>query len=175
MVDVASPWIPGRRLWQQGQRRRAIAHVAVALLTLLLIALCAWRSPGTATGSRWEQLLVVVALLLCPLIVLRLLSWSVLIEGEGGALWRQLTRNRPAFLGFLLVGVLSFVAAMAPVLTPHDPIAFSDMLSTRYQTPGGDFLLGSDQFGRDVLTRLLYGARVSLGVAFMAVTLTMFW
>jgi len=63
-------------------------------------------------------------------------------------------------LGMLLVG------GLAPYIAPHDPInvAFENMLLS----PGSEFLLGTDQFGRDILTRLLYGAQTALMVGFTA-------
>lgn len=83
------------------------------------------------------------------------------------AVWRQLKRNRLAMLGLLIVLFFIAVAVLAPVLAPHDPLAQSIVRSG--ETPGGDSLLGRDELGRDVLSRLLYGARISLTVGLIAV------
>jgi peptide/nickel transport system permease protein len=72
-----------------------------------------------------------------------------------------------------ILGVIAFVAVFADLLAPHDPQVGS--LSARFHPPfwlaGGstDYLLGTDQLGRDVLSRLIFGARVSIVVGFMAV------
>ncbi len=70
-----------------------------------------------------------------------------------------------AFGGLLVVAMI-VMAALANVMTPYDPEAasFEHML----EAPGADFWLGTDQFGRDILTRLIYGARTALFVGFTA-------
>jgi len=91
----------------------------------------------------------------------------------GESQWKQVTRrflrNRVATTGFLLVLVLYAVAILAPLLATHDPIAQEDIVRTRYQPPGAEFLLGTDKFGRDVYSRIVYGARISLSIGFVAV------
>ena len=79
--------------------------------------------------------------------------------------------------GATLAGLLA-LAVFAPWLSGSDPTTQGDVVATRFQAPltadrAGDFhLLGTDRFGRDVWTRLLYGARVSLGVGFLAMALS---
>ena len=74
----------------------------------------------------------------------------------------------------LIIGTMAFVAIFAPWLTPHSPIEQSlpDKLLPPFWEEGGSttYLLGTDIFGRDVLTRLFYGARVSLIVTLLALT-----
>ena len=69
-------------------------------------------------------------------------------------------------VGFLIVVGIIVMGILAPYITSHDPVrvAFEDMLLA----PNAEFLLGTDQFGRDILTRLLYGARTALFVGFIA-------
>src|ERR1019366_6185676 len=73
----------------------------------------------------------------------------------------------------LILGIIAFVAVFADLLAPHDPQVGS--LAARFHPPfwlaGGstDYLLGTDQLGRDVLSRLIFGARVSMVVGFTAV------
>ena len=84
--------------------------------------------------------------------------------------WLRLRRNPLAMAGLVIIGLLLVLAAFAPWLAPHDPIAQN--LQNRLLppvTPGQ--LLGTDDFGRDILTRILYGARITLSViALVAVT-----
>ncbi len=74
----------------------------------------------------------------------------------------------------LIIGTMAFVAIFAPWLTPHSPIdqSLPDKLLPPFWEEGGSttYLLGTDIFGRDVLTRLFYGARVSLIVTLLALT-----
>ncbi|HEV7663768.1 MAG TPA: nickel transporter permease [Chloroflexota bacterium] len=86
-----------------------------------------------------------------------------------GRAWRQLRRNRAALAGLVVIAALVFAAAFAPLLTPYDPYAVA--LEARLQPPGGAHLLGTDELGRDILARLLFGARVSLWVGLVTVTL----
>jgi peptide/nickel transport system permease protein len=80
--------------------------------------------------------------------------------------------------GALLIGFVVAVAVLAPVVAPLDPAAQRDVVATRLLPPGttdgfGSFhLLGTDRLGRDVWSRLVYGARVSLGVGVLAVLLS---
>lgn len=72
-------------------------------------------------------------------------------------------------IGLLLLIVL--VAVFAPLIAPHDPL--EQNIVSRLEAPSAEFWLGTDSFGRDVLSRLIYGARVSLLVGFVAVLLAM--
>jgi peptide/nickel transport system permease protein len=77
-------------------------------------------------------------------------------------------RNRGVVVGLALVGALFLVALLAPVISPHDPIATAP--DDAYLPPlSPHHLLGSDELGRDQLSRILWGARISLPVAFVAV------
>lgn len=88
--------------------------------------------------------------------------------------WLGLARNPLAMLGVAIVVSLILAAILAPVLAPGDPIAQD--LGRRLLPPGTDgFILGSDELGRDILTRLLYGARITLYiVALVVVTAPVF-
>ncbi len=81
----------------------------------------------------------------------------------GRSLWRRARRLRNLAIGGVLVGLLVLVAMLAPVIAPFDPVRDAD-LNHYLRPPGGTFLLGTDTFGRDVLSRIVYGARISLGV-----------
>ena len=84
--------------------------------------------------------------------------------------WLRLRRNPLAMAGLAIIMLLLVVAAFAPWLAPHDPI--TQNLQNRLQPPGSaGHLLGTDDFGRDILSRILYGARITLAViALVAVT-----
>lgn len=84
--------------------------------------------------------------------------------------WLQVVTTRPvAILSIGLLISFGFVAIFAPVFAPFDPIAIEPL--KRFQGPSADHWLGTDALGRDVLSRLIYGARPALGAAIVAVFL----
>lgn len=83
--------------------------------------------------------------------------------------WRIFRRHRQAVLGLGLMSILCLSAVLTPYLAPYDPDAQGDIVATRYQPPSLSHPMGTDRFGRDVLSRVLYGARISLSIGFSAV------
>ena len=83
------------------------------------------------------------------------------------AFWRALRRNRLALVGGGVVVCLAALALLAPVIAPWDP--YRPDVKNILDAPSGIHPLGTDQLGRDVLSRMLYGARVSLAVGFVSV------
>ncbi|MBI4635755.1 MAG: ABC transporter permease [Candidatus Rokubacteria bacterium] len=81
--------------------------------------------------------------------------------------WRAFARNRLALSGGAVVLCLIVLAVLAPVLAPWDP--HRPDVKKILDAPSRPHLLGTDQLGRDVLSRMLYGARVSLAVGFVSV------
>lgn len=81
--------------------------------------------------------------------------------------WKQLRRNKLAMVGFSILAVLILVAVFAPWLAPYDPNEMN--LALGIQNPSAEHWLGTDNFGRDVLSRLIYGSRVSLTVGLIVV------
>ncbi len=82
---------------------------------------------------------------------------------------RELVRNRGAVVGLVLLLVVVGAAISAPVITRYDPIKINP--PDRIQPPSREHWLGTDQFGRDIYTRVVYGARISLPVGLIAVTI----
>src|SRR5258708_19108380 len=81
---------------------------------------------------------------------------------------RRLFKNRLTLFGALLLVAIGATAAVVPLVVPIDP--YQQSLLDSLLPPGSpDHLLGTDHLGRDVLLRLIYGARVSLTVGFVAV------
>jgi len=81
----------------------------------------------------------------------------------GRSLWSRARRLRNLAIGGGLVGLLVLAAALAPWIAPFDPVRDAD-LNNYLRPPGTPHLLGTDTFGRDVFSRIVYGARISLGV-----------
>lgn len=89
--------------------------------------------------------------------------------GSAYRLWCDFRANGPAFLGLVVVVILLLAAAFAPLLATHDPLIQN--LGQRLQPPSAEHWLGTDELGRDVYSRLLFGARVTLGIVFAVVVL----
>lgn len=87
-------------------------------------------------------------------------------RGGGALFWRQLSKNPLGLFGFALVVVMVSSAVLADFIAPHDPTQI--MLGPRLAPPSWEFLLGTDQLGRDVFSRIVVGGRVALVVAFSA-------
>ncbi len=82
---------------------------------------------------------------------------------------RVLAGNRLGLVGTVVIGVVVIVALLAPVLATHDPEEVN--LAGKLQAPNREHLMGTDQSGRDVFSRVLWGTRVSLMVGVLAVVL----
>ena len=83
--------------------------------------------------------------------------------------WSSLKNSKTGMFGLILVLLIIICAIFAPLLAPYDPLAQDVMIKLKDPIWGADpvagHLLGTDQLGRDILSRLLYGARVTLIVA----------
>jgi peptide/nickel transport system permease protein len=94
------------------------------------------------------------------------------LDASQGGLWREalqrISRNPGAIIGLVVVTLLTFVAIFAPWIAPYDPI--EQNLDAISQGPSREHLLGTDEIGRDELSRLIYGARYSLLIGVVAVT-----
>lgn len=93
------------------------------------------------------------------------------LESRPGRLWLALSQNRLAWIGLALLALIVLVAVLAPWLAPYDPL--EQNIAARLEPPSAEYWLGTDSYGRDVLSRLIYGARVSLFVGFAAIIVAM--
>ena len=78
-----------------------------------------------------------------------------------------LLRNRLALSGAIILLILAVIAIGAPWIAPHDPLQVN--LPDALLPPSAAYPLGTDQLGRDVLSRLIFGTRISLLIGFIAV------
>jgi peptide/nickel transport system permease protein len=79
---------------------------------------------------------------------------------------RRMLRSPQGMLGLVLVGLMALVVVVGPSIAPYDPEVFSPL--QRYRPPSLQFWLGTDQYGRDILSRLLVGARSTVLMAIIA-------
>ena len=82
------------------------------------------------------------------------------------SVWRRLVRDRLSVLGLIFLLGLTLMAVSAPLIAGADPIAIDP--ANKYQPPGSDFPLGTDNLGRSIWARIAYGARITLSMASLA-------
>ncbi|MFQ5889655.1 MAG: ABC transporter permease [Gemmatimonadota bacterium] len=188
-VLLALALIPGLGHLLLGRRRRGL-HLLLFTGGMLSILALRWEtfvevfsSPAIDEWLASRFLLAAVAggVLFSVLDVRRLVGSG---EGEEPAastseISRGLSPFRMALHRFSANGlavaaayvIVSFylVALLAPILAPYDPTAIENVLDTRYLSPSPAHLFGTDEFGRDLFSRAVYGARVSLAVGLLAV------
>jgi nickel transport system permease protein len=86
------------------------------------------------------------------------------------SLLQRLLKNKMAWISIGIILCMSLMAILAPYIAPHDPLDVE--LTRRLQPPSAIFPLGTDHLGRCILSRLIYGARISLTIALAVITLT---
>ncbi|MFD2616396.1 ABC transporter permease [Terrilactibacillus laevilacticus] len=82
-------------------------------------------------------------------------------------IWFKLKHNKMTTIGFLVLFLIVCLAILAPILTPYDPAKIN--VAEKFQGPSLQHLFGTDEVGRDILTRILFGARLSLGVGLLVI------
>lgn len=162
---------------------RKMLGLVLALTWIVVIAVAAFSwdriSAVGDTGSLDDMVAV------ATLVLLVLLTWFVALrdlrrapsaEARGDSQWsiaaRHFRRNRVAVFGLGVIAAFYLIALIAPLIAPYDPIAQRDIATTSFQPPSPEHWLGTDRFGRDVLSRILYGARISLAIAFVATAIS---
>lgn len=93
--------------------------------------------------------------------------------GRWRTFYRKLRKNKLAMVGGFIVVFYIAIALLAPLIAPHDPYAI-DLLG-KLKPPSAEHWMGTDDKGRDVLSRLLYGTRLSMSVGFVAVFIGAFF
>ncbi|HEX2168402.1 MAG TPA: ABC transporter permease [Longimicrobiales bacterium] len=148
---------------------------------LLGLAYWAWERIIALDSASLDDYLAIATLFGTMLMLWSWALWDLAVRGRRAASrrdsqWaiaaRQFKRNRLALVGLGVIVVLYLVALLAPLIAPHDPIAQENIAATGFLPPGGTNLLGTDRFGRDVLSRIIYGSRISLSIGFIATAIS---
>jgi peptide/nickel transport system permease protein len=92
------------------------------------------------------------------------------MEPQKKTFWRYFKKNKLAVGGLAVIAITFLIAGFASFMAPHDP-GKTDV-SLKLQPPSPQHVLGTDQLGRDVFSRMLYGSRISLSVGFVAVAIS---
>jgi len=144
------------RLWSNLERSTAGDTLIVTLtLEYVLIAVLFW---DRFSGWPWSAFFGLFLVQACAYLVVRF--------------WKELSKAPPtAWFGLVVILFYVLVAATAPIIAPFTE---TEIVGAEYELWGGQFLLGTDNLGRDMLTRLVYGARNTIGIAFVATCLAFF-
>lgn len=172
-LSVALPGAPQLLAGRWGTGGTAL----VVWLAFLWILVARW---GTVAGAPGRSLDDRIAAATLGVGLVAAWAWSLRDVGKpeefrlaGIGQWelamRAFSRNRTAVVGAMAILGFYLVALLTPLLAPFDPAAQGNLLTERLTAPSAAHPLGTDQFARDVLSRLLYGARVSLAIGFVAV------
>ncbi|QWU17167.1 peptide/nickel transport system permease protein [Paenibacillus sophorae] len=89
------------------------------------------------------------------------------VSGPWRDAWKAFRKNKTAMLGLGIIVFFILIAALAPLIAPHD--YKEQVLMDRLKAPSADHWFGTDDLGRDMFTRIIYGARISLWVGFFSV------
>lgn len=93
-------------------------------------------------------------------------------RGQGAEIWRRFRRNPGAMVGLFMLSVLILMAIFAETISPFDPI--QQNLRNRLAPMSAEHILGTDELGRDIFSRIVFGARISVSVGLIAVTISSF-
>lgn len=147
--------------------------ILLTVFDCVLMALFAGRA-GTNTDTMFSYGLLVAVSLGTGLIALRAARRRIEDEGLGlqsswDLVWKKLRRNRLAMVGMWVVVALVYISMLAPFIVPFDPYAMD--WGAISLGPGAPYYFGTDEFGRDILSRAIYGTRVAVGIGLVAVCL----
>lgn len=87
--------------------------------------------------------------------------------------WRRLRKNKLAIIGLIVIILLSTVALCADFIADYDTVVIKQNIKGRLQAPSSEHKFGTDEYGRDILARLVHGARVSLTVGLISVSIAL--
>ncbi|HSG81629.1 MAG TPA: ABC transporter permease [Gemmatimonadota bacterium] len=171
--------VPGLLLVLSGRRRLGYSLLALgaALLTVFLVSASGLTSRFSAgRADHWVALLTLIAGAAVawgvPLLAVGRGAEPGATSSQWAIAWREFRKNRLAIAGLYLLAIICLATLLTPFLTPYDPGAIGDIAATRHLPPSLVHPMGTDRFGRDVLTRVLYGSRVSLSIALIAVSIS---
>ncbi len=90
------------------------------------------------------------------------------LRALGQGLLKAFNTNKTSWVGLGLFGVVAIAALLAPLIAPHDPL--DQNILQRLKGPSAEFWMGTDAYGRDIFSRILYGARISLMIGLVSIT-----
>jgi peptide/nickel transport system permease protein len=175
---VLSAVLPGAPQLLAG-RVGAGAAALLIWIGMMAVLLLRWERVRGALGGSLDDRIALLTLMV-GLVGVWAWSWRDVakppVRWVGVSQWalagRAFARNRLAVFGAIGILALYLIALLTPFLAPADPTALGNLATELLAAPGGAHPLGTDHFARDVLSRVLYGARVSLSIGFVAVAIS---
>ncbi len=92
-------------------------------------------------------------------------------KSQAAAVWRRLKKNKMAILGLVILALIIFFALFANFFFDYDTMVIQQSAALRLKPPSAEHWLGTDEVGRDILARIVHGARISLPVAFITIAI----
>lgn len=96
-------------------------------------------------------------------------------QAKSKSLWIEalfrLLKSKTSVIGLIIITILIITAILAPIIATHDPTTQS--IPNRYQAPSGEHWLGTDELGRDIFSRIVYGTQISIRIGLIAVGISM--
>lgn len=92
-------------------------------------------------------------------------------RSQAAAVWRRLKKNKMAIVGLVILTLIIFLAIFADVLFDYETLVVKQSAALRLKPPSAEHWLGTDEVGRDILARIVHGARISLPVAFVTIAI----
>lgn len=88
-------------------------------------------------------------------------------------IWHRFKKNKLAMIGLFMLIILTLLSVCAPLLSDYEKDVISQDVKIRFQSPNKDHIFGTDQYGRDIFARIIYGGRISLSMGFAVVAIAM--
>ncbi len=169
-------WLPGASMLRVGRWHLGALVLAVWLHSLVVLVVRAPRIPDVWFSGFDGKLAVLTLGATFGGLILHTWSDPEARKTLLGPRWhptvRSFQRNHMAVVGAWVVVAAYLLAVMAPLLAPYDPSLQGDLVQMRLTGPSAAHPLGTDHFARDIFSRMLYGARVSLSIGFIAVAIS---
>ncbi len=174
---AAAVLLPGAPHLLHGRRQLGLSLLALALALLAVFILAFDRVRATFSDGTVDQWVAFFTLVVGLTVVWGLGLGEELRARDAGRGsvsawvigWREFKKSRVAVLGLYIMIALYLATLLSAYLAPFDPSAIEDISATRHLPPSLEHLMGTDRFGRDVFSRVLFGARISLSIGFIAV------
>ena len=94
-------------------------------------------------------------------------------RSQSADIWRRMRRNKASIIGLIIIFIFICLAVFAPLIADYQEGALKMNIRERLETPSIDHWFGTDEFGRDIFTRIVYGTRISLFVGIISVSIAL--
>jgi peptide/nickel transport system permease protein len=183
-LQVALSVVPGLGHFARGEWTLGMTLFFAWCFTLSLAYLSRGRTQAVFTARRMpiDGLVAVITLGLMALLVWGWAFYDLAARSRrarrqfGDSQWsiaaRHFKKNKLAIGGLIVMVLLYVLTLVTPLIAPYDPSEQGNIILSRYLAPSLQHLMGTDKFGRDIFSRVLFGSRISLSIGFIAVAIS---